>query len=222
MTNHVRFTKIKKGYYPFPVWEFNLPAGWSCPFAKRCMTKADKETGKIKNGIHQTFSCYAARVERWPNVRDTRWLNFEALRYLKTKQDIVSELSLNMPKATHLRIHGGGDFFSQLYFDSWLDVVAAFPGTTFWAFTKSIRYWVARIDQIPSNLTLQASYGGSEDHLIEKHQLKFAKVFPSMSEVEASGLPLDTDDTLAMTGASSFALLDNYSKDRGKGQTLLF
>lgn len=31
----MKFTH-KKTYYPFPVYEFNLPAGHSCPFADVC------------------------------------------------------------------------------------------------------------------------------------------------------------------------------------------
>ena len=31
----MKFIK-KKTYYPFPVYEFNLPAGHSCPFADVC------------------------------------------------------------------------------------------------------------------------------------------------------------------------------------------
>lgn len=211
----LRFTKIKKGYYPFPVWEFNLPAGHSCPFAKGCLTKADKQSGKLAHGSHQEFRCYAAVVERFPAVRDVRWDNFDRLRELKTKEEIFDELMESFPKKVeHLRIHGGGDFYSQVYFDTWLDVCAAKPEVCFWAFTKSISYWVRRFGDVPSNLTLQASYGGSQDHLIEEHRLKYAKVFPSRAEADSSGLPIDTDDRLAMTGAQSFALIDNYSKSK--------
>ena len=217
----VRFTKIARGYYPFPVWEFNLPAGWSCPYAEACLTKADRITGKQTNGDEQEFKCYAAVVERYPAVRDVRWKNFDALRG-KTKQQMSSMLIRGLPHmATHSRIHGGGDFFNQDYFDAWLSVCESLPHTVFWAFTKSIGFWVNRLDSIPGNLTLQASYGGRQDDLIEKHGLKYAKVFKSMAEVESSGLPLDVDDTLAMNGSTSFALLDNYSADakrmRNKG-----
>lgn len=212
----VRFTRISKGYYPFPVWEFNLPAGWSCPFATACLTKADRVTGRQTNGDLQEFKCYAAVVERYPAVRDVRWRNFDALRNKKKTQMSAMLLKALPHTATHVRIHGGGDFFNQEYFDAWLAVCEALPNTVFWAFTKSIGYWVARLDRIPGNLTLQASYGGRQDDLIEKHGLKYAKVFKSLAEVEASGLPLDVDDTLAMSGTQSFALLDNYSEDAKK------
>jgi hypothetical protein len=54
--------------------------------------------------------------------------------------------------------------------------------------------------------------------LINKYNLKFAQVFSNKEEAIKSGLPIDTDDTLAMSGTQSFALLDNnkYSKKEGK------
>lgn len=212
----IKFTKIKKGYYKFPVWEFNLPAGHSCPFAEACLTTADRYTGKQTNGSKQEFKCYAAVVERYPAVRGVRWINFDELRR-KSFDEMVSMISVALPKsASHVRIHGGGDFFNQAYFDAWLSVCRSRPEVIFWAFTKSITFWLRRRSEIPENLTLQASYGGRDDHLIAENQLKFAKVFRTLKEVEESGLPLDVDDTLAMKGAVSFALLENYGADAKK------
>ncbi len=195
----------KKSFYPFPVYEFNLPAGHSCPFARDCKIKVDRYTGKFET-IGKVFRCYAASAERFPGVRKSRWENYEAM---------LNNEPIILPKGiTHLRIHSSGDFFSQDYFDKWLQVARDNPTVKFWAFTKSIQFWVNRINEIPSNLTLQASYGSLQDDLIEKYHLKFAKVFQDKDEAIASGLPIDRDDSHAMTGTQSFALLDNnkYSK----------
>lgn len=195
----------KKTFYPFPVWEFNLPAGHSCPFAKACKLCVDRETGK-QTYTGTEYRCYAGSAERFPGVRKSRWENFEAM--LKGEPIILPK------EITHLRIHSSGDFFSQDYFDKWLQVARDNPNVKFWAFTKSIRFWVARLGQIPENFTLQASYGSIDDDLIEKYHLKFAKVFKDKEEAIRSGLPIDTNDTYAMSGTQSFALLDNnkYSK----------
>ena len=40
------FTR-KTDYYKQPTHEFNLPAGWACPFADACKTKADRDTGRL-------------------------------------------------------------------------------------------------------------------------------------------------------------------------------
>ena len=67
------------------IWHFSLPSGWTCPGAKNCYTKADRETGKITDlqepdadGV--IYRCYAAIDEaRRPNVRAVRWDNFDLL-----------------------------------------------------------------------------------------------------------------------------------------------
>jgi len=194
----------KTTFYPFPVWEFNLPAGHSCPFANVCKICVDRETGKFERK-GDGFRCYAASAERFPGVRKSRWENFEAVK-MGEKPEI--------PKgATHIRIHSSGDFFSQRYFDMWLEVCRENPGVKFWAFTKSVNFWVRRLNDIPSNLTLQASKGGFQDELIDVYNLKYAEVFPDEESALKSGLPIDTNDLCAMEGKQSFALIDNFSKN---------
>jgi hypothetical protein len=195
----MKFQK-RKTFYPFPVYEFNLPSGWSCPFAKDCKIMVDRNTGKFFT-LGKMFRCYAASAERFPAVRKSRWDNFESVK----KGEAIKIPS----DATHIRIHGSGDFFSQRYFDSWLKVCRDNPSVKFWAFTKSIQFWVNRLGEIPDNLTLQASKGSHQDYLIDKYNLKFAQVFQDIKDVP-EGMPIDTDDSLAMSGGVSFALLDNF------------
>jgi len=210
MTTH-GFTNSNK-YFGFRVWTWNLPSGFSCPGALQCLAYADRKSGKIKNGSAQTFKCYSATMERYPAVREKAWMNFEAMRD-KTPTEIADTLLACWPeKATHIRIHAGGDFFSQDYFDGWLEVCRRKPDIKLWAFTKSIPFWVARFNEIPANLCLQASYGGKHDALIAEHGLKFAKVVYSVEEAESLGLPIDTDDTNAISGSQSFALLENFTQ----------
>jgi len=197
----------KTTFYPFPVYEFNLPTGHSCPGAKDCKISVDRHTGKFTT-TGKVFRCYAASAERFPAVRKYRWDNFDAVKRGEP---------IRVPaKATHVRIHSSGDFFSQVYFDQWLQVCKENPTVQFWAFTKSPQYWVNRMGQIPPNLTLQASKGGHSDHLIDKYKLKYAEVFQDRDKIPA-GMEIDTNDVHAMTGKKSFALLDNskYSKKDG-------
>lgn len=203
-------------YFNLPVYTWNLPSGFTCPAANECLAYADRKTGKIKNGQNQTFRCYSATTERYPAVREKAWKNFEAVKG-KTPAEVEKVLSDCFPKkATAIRIHAGGDFFSQDYFDGWLLVAKNHPTIEFWAFTKSLPFWVARLDQIPKNLCLQASYGGIHDDLIEKHHLKFAKVVYSKSEADGLGLLIDIGDKLAMKGDESFALLENSLRRKNK------
>jgi len=195
----IKFQK-RKTFYPFPIYEWNLPAGHTCPFARDCKIKVDRVTGKF-DIIGKKFRCYAATSERFPAVRESRWRNYEG---------ILAGEPIVLPKgATHVRIHGSGDFFSQKYFDQWLKVTIENPNVHFWAFTKSIQFWVNRLDQIPDNFILQASKGSYQEDLIEKYNLKYAEVFTDIKDVPKD-MPIDTDDTLAMNGSQSFALLDNF------------
>jgi len=194
----------KQGYYRGSVWEWNLPTGWSCPFAQECLVKVDRASGKFD--VHRgSYRCYAASAERFPGVRDSRWANFDLMK-AGGRPDIPK-------KCKAIRIHMSGDFFSQAYFDSWLEICRSRPDIEFWAYTKSLNYWVARLDQIPSNLILTASYGGRLDHLIEKHGLKNVKIYPCAEDVEP-GRPIDTNDDWARIPDVNFALLDNMKQSK--------
>jgi hypothetical protein len=198
-----KFVK-KKNYYSGIVYEWNLPTGTTCPFARECFVSVDRITGKfkIKKG---EYRCYAASPERFPAVREHRWKNFE---YVKSG-NIPS-----IPKdCKAIRIHAAGDFFNQKYFDMWIEIAKQNPNIEMWAYTKSIKYWVKRIDQIPKNLIITASYGGSQDYLIDEYKLKNVIVFSDLNNVPKN-LPIDTNDDYARTPEINFALLDNmkYSK----------
>lgn len=202
-------------YYKDKVYEFNLPAGWTCPQAEECLVKADRDTGKMKNGPKMTFRCYAAQNERFPAARDMRWRNFESVRRAKVSE-ITSIISEALPKnARRVRIHGSGDFFNQKYFDGWLEVCREHEDILFWAFTKSLKLWIDRLDKMPKNLIMQASWGGRDDALIEEYNLKYAKVFKTVDQALESGLPIDIDDYYASTNNGSFALVDNFGPDKG-------
>jgi len=193
-----KFVKNKK-YYTGVVYEWNLPTGSTCPFALECKVTVDRQTGKfdVKKG---QYRCYAASPERFPAVREHRWRNFE---YAK------QGLKPILPKDCNaIRIHASGDFFNQEYFDMWLEVARENPSVEIWAYTKSLGYWVKRIDKIPSNIILTASYGGREDHLIEKHNLKNVKVYQNQSLVPTDR-PIDNNDDWARKPTINFALIDN-------------
>lgn len=194
----MKFIKNKK-YYTGVVYEWNLPTGTTCPCAKECKVTVDRITGKfnIKPGY---FRCYAASAERFPAVRKHRWDNYEY---------ILSGFIPTLPDdCLNVRIHASGDFFSQEYFDMWVGIAKSNPHVHFWAFTKSINFWLNRIADIPDNLVLTASYGGVFDHLIESNGLKCTKVYSCVTDVP-EGMPIDVNDDYARTPKINFALLDN-------------
>lgn len=65
-----------------------------------------------------------------------------------------------------------------------------------------------RIDEIPKNLVLTESYGGKQDELIDKHNLKNVIVYKS-SDLVPQERPIDNNDDWARKPYVNFALLDN-------------
>jgi hypothetical protein len=214
------FTKVNRYVFDKDAYSWSLPSGSTCPGAEKCLAIADRYTGKVWNGPKQEFRCYSAVTERYPSVRQRLWTNFEAVKG-KTPHQVASILTRAKPKRMkRCRIHTAGDFFSQTYFDGWLLFVMENPDIHFWAFTKSLTFWVNRLGQIPKNLVLQASCGGKHDHLIATHNLKYAKVVWSEDTADRLGLVIDTDDYLAAYGRSPFALLENFSNKKPKRESI--
>jgi hypothetical protein len=197
------------------VYAFSLPAGHSCPGAKVCKTKADRITGKITDGPHQKYRCFAASDEaKSPNARRARWHNMDLLTPLD-EAEMTELILVSLPKDLGVcRIHVSGDFFNEKYFRAWCNVARLHPDKLFYAYTQSLRYWVDKADDIPDNLNLTASGGGWTDHLIGQHNLKNSTVVFHPEEAESLGLEIDHDDSHALFGKESFALLIHHTQPK--------
>jgi hypothetical protein len=198
------------------IFTFSLPAGHSCPFANDCLSKADKLTGKLTDGPNTQFRCFAASSEAvYPNVRLARWHNFDLLKKLTTNEASNLIIESLPKKANIVRVHVSGDFFNESYFLAWLQVAKLKPNVLFYAYTKSLVYWVNYIKEIPDNLVLNASEGGKLDAQILEHRLKFAKVVYSPEEADKLGLLIDHTDEAAYKTKESFALLIHGQQPKG-------
>lgn len=184
---------------------FGLPTGYTCTkYAKECLTFSDRSTGKITDSKTCEFRCWSASQEAYsPQLRAQRWNNYEALKGL-SYDDMVYVISWNLMNETSeyyndheqmpiVRINVSGEFFSNEYFLAWTEVANKLKDYVefFYAYTKAIPLWIKYQDLVPTNLKLRASYGGKFDHLIEEHNLPYAKVlFDETTELE-----IDHDDT---------------------------
>jgi hypothetical protein len=158
-------------------------------------------SGKFTNKS-ESFRCYSANAERFPAVRNHRWNNFE---HVKNGNKPIIPI-----EAKAIRIHASGDFFNQQYFDMWIDIAKDNPDVEFWAYTKSLNFWINRLAEIPNNLELTASYGGNYDELILQHNLKHTIVYNSIDDVP-NGIPIDNNDDCARDKSITvFALLNNF------------
>lgn len=195
-----------------PIYTFSLPAGYTCPGASLCKSQAIVDSnGKrsIKDGKDCQFRCFAASQEVvYTNTYNARRHNLNLLRRVKTVAGKARLIARSLPrKARYVRIHVSGDFYSQGYFDAWCQTARDNPAIIFYAYTKSIPFWVSRLGDIPSNLILTASIGGKFDSEALAHGLRNARVVYSESEAESLGLPIDHDDSHAIKPGGDFALL---------------
>ena len=128
------------------VYSFDLISGWSCPQAKDCLSKvvqiADKR--KIKDGKDCQFRCFSASNEAtYPAVYAKRKHNYDTLKSLKSFTCITERLCADLPKKCGiLRFHVGGDFFSADYFLAAIHTAKANPDRLFYAYTKSIKFFI--------------------------------------------------------------------------------
>lgn len=150
---------------------FSLPAGWTCPFADRCLKKVNryrdnesdkkdesdsdkKEKGNIvwNRGENAEFDCFAANQElQYDAVRANRWRNFDLLKAAEKSGGANGMYELikksleyafdEHGKKDEVRIHESGDFYNQNYLDAWVKVANAFPNVVFYAYTKSFPYF---------------------------------------------------------------------------------
>lgn len=200
---------------------FSIMSGHNCPYAKECHSKAvELPDGRyaIEDGPFNKFRCFSASQEvLFPNVRKQRQENGRIVELAaQSIDDAVETIVSQLPrKCGIMRIHVGGDFKTQAYFDTWLEVARVRKDIVFYAYTKSLPFWVKRLGSIPSNLVLTASEGGFKDSLIAQYGLRFAKVVFSKSEARKLKLPIDHDDSHAIKNGKSFALLLHGIQPKG-------
>ena len=197
------------------VYSFSILSGVDCPFAKLCKSKANvDDNGKrtIKDGTHTKFRCFSASQEvQYDDVYDNRKHNHDIVHGYDNSVDLAHAIVNAIPEdAGVVRIHVAGDFFSEVYFKAWILVSIMRPDILFYAYTKSLKYWVRNKTWIPENFVLTASRGGASDDMIRRHKLRSAKVVFSKKEAEKYGLEIDDDDSTASDPTKrnqSFALL---------------
>lgn len=195
------------------VYSLDLLSGWSCPYAKDCLSKVHIIDGKKKliDGNDTKFRCFSASQEiAFPGVYNLRKHNFDLLKKLSFS-DMVDLIQKSMPKNLGInRIDVGGDIFKQDYFDAWIKVAENNPDKLFYGYTKSLPFWVARLEEVPYNLVLTASYGGRCDSMITEYGLRYSKVVFHPNEAKKLKLEIDHDDSHAADPTKknkSFALL---------------
>jgi len=220
--------KAKQGIYR-NVYSMSIPSGRAetCPYADKCKAYVGSDGKLVSRDDYIDYRCYSASMEAlYPAQLKQREHNFELLKACNNDvQELTNLINASIPiEAQIIRIHVGGDFYSQPYFDAWLNVAMLNREIRFYAYTKSLPFWVNRLDSIKlgefQNMELIASRGGTKDKLIDKHQLKEAVVVYSEKEAKERNLEIDYTDYLACYGKESFALLIHGVQPKRINQTI--
>lgn len=198
-----------------------------CIFAKDCDAWADRITGKITNGEHQEFRCYAASLEAaYSSVRSLVHHNSDVLReawrdgregglFATLRDGLIREGAWDTRAA--VRIHSHGEFFHRDYWKAWLSIASSTPTNLYYCYTKAVPWyldsWIA--GEIPPNFRVTLSRGGTHDHLIDLHGLKEAVVVESEADAWSRGLEVDHDDSHAALHDRSFALVIHGTGNKG-------
>lgn len=205
------------------VYSFSLLSGYTCPGAHDCRSFAIEKDGKrtIMDGPHTKFRCFSASQEAlYTNVYHQRKQNFVDLSSMRHDEGAMTlYVGASLPKRAEIvRVHVAGDFFSSEYFRAWMNVAKSRPDILFYAYTKSLRYWMENKDKVPHNFMLTASKGGRYDNLITEHKLRYAVVVPYSEDAKKLRLQVDTDDSHAALPEHkrrSFALVVHGTQPAG-------
>ena len=130
---------------------FGLPSGkaYSCPGATSVCEKIcyAGKLEKVYKGVKNVL------LNNWDLLKDASQPEMEALL-----TEMLQEFDKDCEKRNAeklFRIHWDGDFFSETYTRAWANVIAKFPSTRFWVYTRS-DFAIPILNNIP-NLALYFS-----------------------------------------------------------------
>jgi len=196
------------------IWTWSLPA-WVTTLS------SGKKFNVCPSAMKCSRLCYARKgTYRFKNVRAKHVSNLEAVLddvglWAMAMKDEVSHKKFH---GAHVRIHDGGDFFSEEYLLAWLGVIRSAPLTTFYCYTKEVEMFRRVVEpDPPDNFIWIFSYGGRWDHLITEDDRR-ADVFPTREALDASGFYDQEDsDLLAIYGPKAVGIVVNNHPGAVKG-----
>lgn len=170
------------------VYNFGIPAQDTCLWADKC-----KEY------------CYASKgAYSWSNIKPAFQRRLEVTKTNDFIPMMVGEILAK--KASHIRIHDSGDFYSREYLHKWFKIMEALPHVSFYAYSKSLPLFVR--ERLPENFTLIKSLGGKKDDMIDFSNDRHARIFNTEKELIESGyVNASNDDLLAISNNKRVGLI---------------
>lgn len=192
------------------VFNFGIPAFMSntgfktCPNAKDCVKGCYAKQGAyVWSNVSQAFE--------W-RLEETKSVAFvlDMTRTIKRKRGI-----------THVRMHDSGDFYSKEYMLKWIKIAEQSPEVVFYGYTKQVGLAKDLKTIMPDNFVLIYSYGGREDHLIDKATDRHSKVFSTREALLADKLgyiDASKNDLIALTNNWCVGLVYHGAKSKNWGK----
>lgn len=169
------------------LYEFNLPAIKTCPWADEC----------------KVF-CYADKgAYTWRPAREKYAFNFELTKKPNEFQAAI-QLELIKKRVQCVRIHSSGDFYSLNYLKQWVKIALNNPEVVFYGYTKSVPLFNSL--DLPPNFIFCYSTGGKKDNLI-KPGAKKAVIFNNLTELKKAGYVNCSINDMAMITADKIGLI---------------
>ena len=173
--------------------------GWTLPAHWVKLSDGSKFNTCPNAGICAAF-CYAKNgTYMFSNVKKVHLEKLELVLFQreKWKSMINEELKLKKYNAKYIRIHDAGDFFDKQYALDWIEIAKNNKQCIFYSYTKEISLFKS-IENIPKNFILIYSFGGKEDHLIDRNIDRHSDVFPNYDEMIKAGYnDINEDDKQA-------------------------
>lgn len=177
--------------------------GWTLPAHWVTLTNGDRFNTCNNAGVCAAF-CYAKNgTFMFKNVLKAHVEKLELVLYRLEEWVVMMNDELSKPKYVdkYIRIHDGGDFFSEEYALAWMRIANNNPQCIFYAYTKEVQLFKEGIaDQVADNFIVIYSYGGKQDHLIDRETDRHSDVFPDYDEMIRLGYnDIEPDDKWAAT-----------------------
>lgn len=199
--------------WSLPAWITTLPDGSrlnTCPSAGVCAKH-----------------CYALKgTFKFRNVREahTRNLMMTLDDLTGWETQMIAECQHRRMDGAWVRIHDGGDFYSEDYLRAWIRISRACPQTIFYCYTKEVQMFRDIVEpDCPINFRYVFSYGGKHDRLITEDDRR-CDVFPDQESMDEAGFSDQAEsDLLAITGSPAVGIVINKhpgASARLKGKSL--
>ena len=176
----------------------NMPPLLTCPSAGDCKKYCYAQVGQQAMGAAKAL----------------RLRNFKLFSEDPTKFEEMAMQDIKLSGRRIIRWLDSGDILNTSFLKMMVRVARAFKEVKFYTYTKSISI-IIRVGwkNLPINLKLIQSYGGLEDHLIDKTK-PFAKVFRTKEDIPKNFIDASYSDYASATTAKKIGLVVHGCRKR--------